>query len=241
MAVAHRDVISILQEGEAAIQDWDGYGVPPDGGNYAEKTDGEYFWIVCLSCNGKGADKPHCCSDGHRKNLRAHVERTIRTSASAATPPAAVPRAEAMATTVVIPKAAPPPPPSHEPLDSASSLSPPPQLPTTQDLFEKQEKRIKDLAATINAMNTKLDAIMAALGRLSAGPEPRSDRAATAEILDAPASAAAQQRDRGTWASSGPAADASWSADVAAQQWHEWTQWPSAASRDTPVAATSWQ
>ena len=41
-----------------------------------------------------------------------------------------------------------------------------------QDFFEKQEQRINELADTMDAMNTKLDTIMAALGQLSAGPEP---------------------------------------------------------------------
>ena len=59
-------------------------------------------------------------------------------------------------------------------------------------------------------MNTKLDTIMAAWVRLSAGPEPPGDRvAAAAATSDAPASAAAQQHDRGAWASAGPSTDAS--------------------------------
>ena len=59
-------------------------------------------------------------------------------------------------------------------------------------------------------MNTKLDTIMAAWVRLSAGLEPPGDRAAAAAATsDAPASAAAQQHDRGAWASAGPSTDAS--------------------------------
>ena len=59
----------------------------------------------------------------------------------------------------------------HCELVKSSSAAP------TQDVFEKQEKRINELAATMDAMNTKKrDAIMAALGWLFAGPEPRGDR-----------------------------------------------------------------
>ena len=34
--------------------DWDGFGVPPDGAIYEDKTDGHYDWFVCLTCNGQG-------------------------------------------------------------------------------------------------------------------------------------------------------------------------------------------
>ena len=116
MAVANRDVIFIIKEGEAAILDRDGFGVSPDGAIYEEKTDGQYYWFVCLTCNGLGADKPHCCSGGHRTEVRAHLQRTIgrqaRASASAAVPPAAEHPAKATATTAARPKMALPPPPS---------------------------------------------------------------------------------------------------------------------------------
>ena len=56
---------------------WDGIGVPPDAAVYEEKTDGQHVWFVCLTCNGRGADKAHCCSDGHKLKVRAHLERTI--------------------------------------------------------------------------------------------------------------------------------------------------------------------
>ena len=222
IVAANRDAISIIQEGEAAILNWDGFGMPPDAAIYEEKTDGQHFWFVCLTCNGKGADKTHCCSDGHKFKLRAHLERTVGRQARAVGPMMALP------------------PP--QPWGPASSSSPPSQHPATQDLFEKQEKRISELADTVDAMNRKLETIMAALDRLPARLEPTGERAAAAAATsDAPASAAAQQHNRGTWASAGPSTDASWSTDAATQPWRERTQWSASASTDTPAAATAWR
>ena len=221
---------------------WDGFGVPPDAATYEEKTDGQFFWFVCLTCNGKGADKFHCTSDGHKAKLRAHLERQARASPVAAVTPAVV-RPDATATTAVrLVMARPPPPPSGQ----ASSSGPLPQHPTTQDFLETQETRIRELADTVDAMNKKLDTIMAALGRLSARPQQTGERAAassaaTAAASDAPAVAAAQQHYRGTWASAGPSTDASWSTDAATQPWRERTQWSASASTDTSAAATAWR
>ena len=245
MAGAIRDVNAIAQEGEDAMKLWDGIGMPPDGGNYAGRTDGHNnFWYFCLTCN-KTADSSHCMSDNHKYKVRCYLMRTIGpqalASASAPAPPAAVPPAAAAPTTAALPKMAPPPLPLQAPLDPASSSSPPPQLPRIQDFFEEQEKRIKELAATADAMNTKLDAIMAAISRLSARPEPTGDRAAAAATSGTPGSAAAQQHDRGTWASSAPSTIASWSADAAAQRWPEWTQWGAAASTGTSAASPEWR
>ena len=116
MAVANREALSITQEEEAAVLDWDGFGMPPDGAIDEEKTKRQHYWFVCVTCNGRGVDKPHLCSEGHRTKLRVHLERTIgrqaHASASAVATLAAVPRAEAAATTVARPKTATPPPPS---------------------------------------------------------------------------------------------------------------------------------
>ena len=47
MALANRDVRAVLMEAEAAVLLWEGYGMPPDGGIYEERTDGVYS-LVCL-------------------------------------------------------------------------------------------------------------------------------------------------------------------------------------------------
>ena len=93
MAAARHDVISILKKAEVALVDWDGHGVPPDGGLYKEKTDGDRFWFVCLMCDDSVADPPHCCSEGHTGALQLLLERTarqVRATCSAAAPLAAV-------------------------------------------------------------------------------------------------------------------------------------------------------
>ena len=149
MAVANRDVISILKKAEAALVDRDGYAGPPDGGLYEEKTDGDNFWFVCCICDGRAAGYQRCCSDGHTGALRLLLERIsrhARAGAFAAAPLAAVPPAEAEATTVARPRLAPPPPPPHEPFGFASSPA----------SFDKQEKHINELSDRMAAMNTKV-------------------------------------------------------------------------------------
>ena len=180
MAVANRDVCSSLKRAKAALVDWDGYGLPPDGGLYEVKAHGDLFWFVCLMCDGRLADQPHCRSDCHTFAMRHLLERTsrqARATVSAAAPLAAVPPDEAETTAVVRPRLAPPPQPPCEfvVVGFASSPSPLPQIQTTQLFFHEQEPQINNLAIMMDAMNSQVDVILIALGRLSAGPAATSD------------------------------------------------------------------
>ena len=257
MALAKRDVRAVLMEAEAAVLLWEGYGMPPDGGIYEERTDGVYSWFVCVLCNLRGADKSHCCSEAHKNRLRQHVEVTFsRQLVQVPTPLAQVPTPQVQ---VPIPlaraKVAPPPPPHAPPSDFANSQSPPPPYPTTRELFEKQEKRINELSDMMDAMHTKLDAIMAVLGRLSAEPaaDLKTERAAAAATSDEAstdtsrsAAAAAQwgEPKRGTWAaatSDEPSTDTSWSA-AACAQWAEpkLGTWAAAATDEPSTDSSGW-
>ena len=257
MAVANRDVGTVLMEAESAVLRWDGYGMPPDGGIYEERTDGVNSWFVCVLCNLRCTDKSHCCSEAHKNRLRQHVAVTFsRQLVQVPTSLAHVPTPQVQVPTPLarLPKVAPPPPPHAPPSDLANSQSPPPPYPTTREHFEKQEKRINELSVMMDAMHTKLDAIMAVLGRLSAEPaaDLKTERPAAAATSDEAstdtsrwAAAAAQwgEPKRGTWAaatSDEPSTDTSWSA-AACAQWAEpkpgtWA----AAATDEPSTDTSW-
>ena len=266
MAVANRDVGTVLMEAESAVLRWDGYGMPPDGGIYEERTDGVNSWFVCVLCNLRCADKSHCCSEAHKNKLRQHVAVTFsRQLVQVPTSLAHVPTPQVQVPTPLarLPKVAPPPPPHAPPSDLANSQSPPPPYPTTREHFEKQEKRINELSVMMDAMNTKLDAIMAVLGRLSAGSQPTGDRAADLKTeraaaaatsdepsTDRPRSAAAAAQlgepKGGTWAAAaaGAATSDEPSTDTPAAACRQWVEpklgtWAAAASVE-PSTDTSW-
>ena len=66
---------------------WNGYGKPPDAGDYEQRGDKKYgFWYHCLMCN-RGATHSHITCDSHLKALMGRqCEDDDSASASAAAP-----------------------------------------------------------------------------------------------------------------------------------------------------------
>ena len=210
---------------ELAIEPWDGYGFPTDGGLYEERGVRPKEWYHCLLCgyNGRGADASHCQSDGHLRNLRHHLAVTRQ------------------ARPVANPKALPPPPPAlaHDPLPGLAAPLVPPVFTSTRELLEKMEERlnerIDELTVKMDAMSTKLDTLIAAVNQLPAGSQTQT------VYIQRPADhetswAAALCDYAGTkWAA---AADASEPASDSKSKDDQWVV-PPAASSWTAAAAAS--
>ena len=58
-----------------SIYDWDGCGVPPDGGEYRQIGEGGQAHFHCEMCNREG-NWSHVNAEGHLKNLKHHLRVT---------------------------------------------------------------------------------------------------------------------------------------------------------------------
>ena len=148
-----------------SVNEWDGYGRPPDGGVYARVDEEGWSWYTCTLCNGRGADKPHCLSEPHKARLLQH----LRMLADRGLP----------SETVIEPgwaaRAVPPPPPRVAGQDMGSGIwpGPPPPPPLTcREALEKVELKIEGLAESVRMLTEMVRKLAVKLDQLGSASTP---------------------------------------------------------------------
>ena len=177
-----------------SICDWDGCGMPPDGGEYRQIGEGGQAVFYCEMCNREG-NWGHVNAEPHMKNLKHYLCVTGQWHLLPSARPNGL-------TTQPAPdgrlRSVPGPPPGEPPMNHESPPPPPPAaIPVSQQLLmveRKMDQKVEELATIMQALDTKLNSIM---------------RAITTR-MPATGSSTAPQNTPSTWSSS------SWDADTAA-------------------------
>ena len=161
------------------MDEWDGYGRPPDGGVYERVDQGAVSWFTCTLCNGRGADKTHCLSTPHKGKLLQH----LRMLADRGRPQQVLPSQTAIEPGWAA-RAVPPPPPRVEGQDMGSDIwpGPPPPPPlTSREALEKVELKIEGLAESVGMLTEMVRKLAVKLDQLGSASTPSG---VSAEAID---------------------------------------------------------
>ena len=146
-----------------SIYDWDGSGVPPDGGDYRQIGEGGKAIFHCEMCNKEG-NWSHVNAEGHLKNLKHYLCVTGQWHLLPSARPNGL-------TTQPAPdgrlRSVPGPPPGEPPMNHESPPPPPPAaIPVSQQLLmveRKMDQKMEELATMLRALDTKFNSIMTAI------------------------------------------------------------------------------
>ena len=146
-----------------SISEWDGTGVPPDGGDYRQVGERSLAHFHCETCNREG-NWGHVNAEPHMKNLKHY----LRVTGQWHLLPSARPNG---LTTQPAPdgrlRVVPGPPPGQPPMNHESPPPPPPAaIPVSQQLLmveRKMDQKMEELATMLRALDTKFNSIMTAI------------------------------------------------------------------------------
>ena len=146
-----------------SICDWDGCGMPPDGGEYRQIGEGGQAVFYCEMCNREG-NWGHVNAEPHMKNLKHYLCVTGQWHLLPSARPNGL-------TTQPAPdgrlRSVPGPPPGEPPMNHESPPPPPPAaIPVSQQLLmveRKMDQKMEELATMMRALDTKFNSIMTAI------------------------------------------------------------------------------
>ena len=146
-----------------SICDWDGCGMPPDGGEYRQIGEGGQAVFYCEMCNREG-NWGHVNAEPHMKNLKHYLCVTGQWHLLPSARPNGL-------TTQPAPdgrlRSVPGPPPGEPPMNHESPPPPPPAaIPVSQQLLmveRKMDQKMEELATMLRALDTKFNSIMTAI------------------------------------------------------------------------------
>ena len=230
-----------------SIFEWDGTGVPPDGGDYRQVGERSQAHFHCEMCNREG-NWSHVNAEGHLNNLKHYLCVTGQTHLL----PSASPNG--LTTQQPAPdgrfRVVPGPPPGQPPMNHESPPPPPPAaIPVSQQLLmveRKMDQKMEELATMLRALDTKFNSIMTAITTrmqaTSSSTAPRSDASRPSWNADtAAASSSGSQNAVSIWSSPQGWDEHTAAASSSGRQNTPPSSWSSSRWDEHTAAASSWE